>query len=988
MHRVAQASLALLLLPAFALASDDDIHWFDGFAPPPAGEGLNDKVLAMTEYDGQLVVGGDFTMAGDLAVNYLAQWTGSDWLALGTSPDGVVSALGTWNGQLVAGGAFTTIGGVSAGNVAAWDGATWSALGLGVDATVKAIVEFEGDLIIGGHFLNAGATPASYIARWDGATWSEIGGGMDSRVEALAVYDGDLIAGGLFDIAGGTLVNHIARWDGVAWQSMAGGMSARVRALAVWYGSLAVGGGFEMAGGAPASRIALWDGAVWSSLGGGADDEVFALASYNGYLVAGGAFQAVDVPASHVGAWNGSAWRSLGSGIDDDALSICLASGDLFIAGGFNHAGGVLSQSIARWARATDAIHYVPQEFATIQRAVDASPGWSEPGSYTTVILSPGAYAEDVQIVRKDVRLIGEAMASTTVRSLYWEAGGEFGGARDLTVETSLITSGIYPVDLGQFDVTRVAAPVIHVSGIGGFSIHDCAAIEIRGYGEDYLSFPDIGGCTAETIEAFSDGGCSVGGCTAESITVDAWEQYANASGNTVLSGNLVVDGNEATASYNSVLLGNLSVAATCDAFWARAKAIGNTVLSGELYVGSDHWLEAVANQVAGTISAGAPNIRLSHNQTEGLAALFSAPYCDYVVPIGCVIDSNLVIGDGGIRINGASLADLVVVKSNTIVDAMRGIQLTEQPMLELQMVRNVVTSCAVGISLPSPGPSTVVLSCNDVWDSSEAAWQGIEDPTGLDGNIAADPLFCADEVYSLAENSPCLPGNHPDGYDCGLIGALGQGCGPALANLAPAGFVCLPDSAAAWADDPDSLRVGAIVINDGNLTSGTFDVRIEIEGCVGFWGDTQTIGPLSPGEVDTVFAGPFAVEPHQCTASVFVDYNDDETESSELDNDVVDASVCTVVGVPGGDQNAPTAWTAWPNPAFSSVRFNGPLPIVDISIFDVHGRLVRHLTPSGADHAVWDRTTESGGTTAPGVYFARMRHESGETTLRVLIGR
>jgi hypothetical protein len=21
------------------------------------------------------------------------------------------------------------------------------------------------------------------------------------------------------------------------------------------------------------------------------------------------------------------------------------------------------------------------------------------------------------------------------------------------------------------------------------------------------------------------------------------------------------------------------------------------------------------------------------------------------------------------------------------------------------------------------------------------------------------------------------LPGNHPDGYDCGLIGALGQGC-------------------------------------------------------------------------------------------------------------------------------------------------------------------------------------------------------------------
>jgi len=49
-----------------------------------------------------------------------------------------------------------------------------------------------------------------------------------------------------------------------------------------------------------------------------------------------------------------------------------------------------------------------------------------------------------------------------------------------------------------------------------------------------------------------------------------------------------------------------------------------------------------------------------------------------------------------------------------------------------------------------------------------------------LGGNFSLDPLFCDPENgdYKLDCNSPCLPGNHPDGVDCGLIGALGQGCG------------------------------------------------------------------------------------------------------------------------------------------------------------------------------------------------------------------
>jgi hypothetical protein len=78
-------------------------------------------------------------------------------------------------------------------------------------------------------------------------------------------------------------------------------------------------------------------------------------------------------------------------------------------------------------------------------------------------------------------------------------------------------------------------------------------------------------------------------------------------------------------------------------------------------------------------------------------------------------------------------------------------------------------------------GSSTVTLSCADLFGNG-GNWVGrIADQASINGNFSADPLFCeaADPDFTLHSSSPCLPGNHPDGADCGLIGALGQGCGP-----------------------------------------------------------------------------------------------------------------------------------------------------------------------------------------------------------------
>lgn len=67
---------------------------------------------------------------------------------------------------------------------------------------------------------------------------------------------------------------------------------------------------------------------------------------------------------------------------------------------------------------------------------------------------------------------------------------------------------------------------------------------------------------------------------------------------------------------------------------------------------------------------------------------------------------------------------------------------------------------------------ATPTLTCNNVFGNSGAAYGGVTDPTGTNGNIAADPLFCdrdADD-YRIQVGSPCSP---DESGACGLIGAL-----------------------------------------------------------------------------------------------------------------------------------------------------------------------------------------------------------------------
>jgi hypothetical protein len=71
----------------------------------------------------------------------------------------------------------------------------------------------------------------------------------------------------------------------------------------------------------------------------------------------------------------------------------------------------------------------------------------------------------------------------------------------------------------------------------------------------------------------------------------------------------------------------------------------------------------------------------------------------------------------------------------------------------------------------------TILISCSNIFGNAGGDWVGCIAGQAGGTNFSADPLFCSTPPSSLwlQSASPCLPGNHPNAEDCGLIGALGE---------------------------------------------------------------------------------------------------------------------------------------------------------------------------------------------------------------------
>jgi hypothetical protein len=127
-----------------------------------------------------------------------------------------------------------------------------------------------------------------------------------------------------------------------------------------------------------------------------------------------------------------------------------------------------------------------------------------------------------------------------------------------------------------------------------------------------------------------------------------------------------------------------------------------------------------------------------------------------------CTFDGNVISGDPDWeRRGGIALAD----GSHAIVE------------------NSIVSFSVEGGGVRCDSTSTAMLTCCDVYGNEGGDWVDCLDGQEgeANGNFAADPLLCAPPEYrgyTLNEDSPCLPDNHPYGCEwCGLIGANGMGC-------------------------------------------------------------------------------------------------------------------------------------------------------------------------------------------------------------------
>jgi hypothetical protein len=330
--------------------------------------GVNSTVYALAVNDsGSLFVGGNFISAGgDTGINYIAEWNGNSWNALGSGVNGEVYALEIDSaGNLYVGGHFNLAGGKSLINIAQWDGISWNAMDTGIFSTIYALkVDKSGNLYAGGNFNIAGTVNASRIAKWDGNNWSALGSGINGTVYCITVDSSDVLyAGGSFSSAGGTTANNIAKWDGNTWTALGSGLDSTVNSIAAdGIGNIYAGGLFGTAGGVETKRVAKWDGSGWNAIGGGINYSgggyswVNALTTdRSGNLYVGGCFNtAGDDTIFNLAKWDGITWSAFGNGIDRGAFSFVFAvvaddSGNLYAGGDFGNAGDKYVSRIAMW---------------------------------------------------------------------------------------------------------------------------------------------------------------------------------------------------------------------------------------------------------------------------------------------------------------------------------------------------------------------------------------------------------------------------------------------------------------------------------------------------------------------------------------------------------------------------------------------------------------------------------------------------------------
>jgi len=149
------------------------------------------------------------------------------------------------------------------------------------------------------------------------------------------------------------------------------------------------------------------------------------------------------------------------------------------------------------------------------------------------------------------------------------------------------------------------------------------------------------------------------------------------------------------------------------------------------------------------------------------------------------VVRSTLVTGNTGFGLDlaytyaGSGGPRNLVLESVTLDSNTAGAARLDFP--DCALANSLATANGGSVPITCTAQVTsVTITCTDLWGNTGGDWVDWLAPyQGHDGNIAADPIYCRaeDGSYTIVDLSPCAPGQHPDGFACGLIGAGAVGC-------------------------------------------------------------------------------------------------------------------------------------------------------------------------------------------------------------------
>ncbi len=307
---------------------------------------LDGSTQVVAEYDGDTIVGGDFTEISGVAANRVARWDGSQWHAMGDGFNGTVTTIASYQGELYAAGAFDHSGSSAVAHVARWDsdGQTWQPLTIGVNNTVYRVKVINDELWVLGDFSSAGGESATGMARWDGSQWL----GVDFPYQVhygptdVVEYQGEVVVSGRFYNPEGFLLFKVAAFDGEQWYPLElDAVTGMVQSMVVHHDVLYVTGNiYRMNESTSASGVAAWDGSQWSNVGDSdvgsgktlqSFKETLFLGSDSGlYVLKDGTFQQPD------------------TSVDQLINGLGIAGDSLYLAGAFSSAGGQPAQNLAR----------------------------------------------------------------------------------------------------------------------------------------------------------------------------------------------------------------------------------------------------------------------------------------------------------------------------------------------------------------------------------------------------------------------------------------------------------------------------------------------------------------------------------------------------------------------------------------------------------------------------------------------------------------